>query len=184
MMKTCCILDFSSRPYGNTHRISDFIKNAYQGRYEVQQFAFSKMQIHGCGTCDYECFQNRSSCPHRADDATAMYQAIMKSELTLYIIPNYCDFPCANFFLYNERSQCAFADYEKDYQTWLHIPKKFIVISNTNTDNFRSILQYHTDGDPAILYLRSRDVPCKSLDGNLIDYDVIQHKILAFLEQE
>ena len=33
---------------------------------------------------------------------------ITDSDLSYFIVPNYCDYPCANFFIFNERSQCFF----------------------------------------------------------------------------
>ena len=65
-------------------------------------------------------------------------------------LPNYCDYPCANFFAFNERIQRYFQDHPKRLDCYEGVPKKFIVISNTEKHNFRAVLQQHSAQEPEI----------------------------------
>ena len=103
-MKTC-IISFSSRENGNCTQIGRLIQSITE---DAELFVFSKMTLHPCGNCAYQCFSSRDQCPYMDDMEYRLLDAVTHSDLTFFIIPNYCDYPCANFFIFNERSQCYF----------------------------------------------------------------------------
>lgn len=65
------------------------------------------------------------------------------SDVVFYVVPNYSDFPCSNFFIFNERGQCYFRGTEKRMEKYLSVKKKFIVVSNTGEDNFIRAFRDH-----------------------------------------
>ena len=80
--------------------------------------------------------------------------AIVQSEMTYFILPNYSDYPCSNYFVFNERSQCYFQGKPKLLDDYLKVPKRSIVVSNTNTENFSKALAYQTEQTPDILFFQ------------------------------
>lgn len=74
----------------------------------------------------------------------------------------------ADFFIFNERSQCFFQGHPKRVEAYCRIPKKFIVVSNTNEQNFRDILAYHVEDEPDILFLHARKYGKVSIAGDLM----------------
>lgn len=101
-MKTCMI-SFSSRADGNCAAIADCVQETLGGE-GLTRFDFSRLSVHGCGACHCECFRQREACPYFADDAFRLNEAAALADRAVFIVPNYCDFPCSNFFLFNERS--------------------------------------------------------------------------------
>lgn len=103
-MKTT-IISFSSRKNGNCAQIGKLIQSMKQ---ESALFDFSEFEVHTCGECNYECFENREACAYIDDMEYKMLETITQSEMVYFFLPNYCDYPCANYFIFNERSQCYF----------------------------------------------------------------------------
>ena len=126
------VISFSARPHGNCDRISRMIQESCG--YECTQFRFSQQQIHPCGRCSYECFEKEKACPYIEDPEYALLNDVCNHDLTYFVIPNYCDYPCANYFIFNERSQCYFQHKPELLDVFLNMRKKFIVISNTNAE--------------------------------------------------
>lgn len=160
-----CVISFSARKNGNCSDIGKLVCSLLS---DVKLYDFSDFTIHPCGECEYECFINGDQCPWITDKEYEIMDAVTKSELTYFVIPNYCDYPCANFFTFNERSQCYFqkrADLQKKYE---QVPKRFIVVSNTNEENFKGALSYHTKGEPDILFLPARKYGKVSISGDLL----------------
>ena len=93
--------------------------------------------------------------------------AVCNHDLTYFVIPNYCDYPCANYFIFNERSQCYFQHKPEQLDAFLRAPKKFIVISNTNQDHFRQILSQNVCNEPEILFLSAKKFGRISIRGDL-----------------
>ena len=100
-----------------------------------------------------------------------------ESDQAVFIVPNYCDYPCANFFIFNERSQCHFQGHGELLERYLNVPKKFIVVSNTGRENFVQAFRYHVAENigPDILFLSAKTYGKNSTDGDLLDApDAIQ----------
>ena len=91
-------------------------------------FDFSEFDVHPCGRCASECFAARENCPYFEDKEHEILEAIMHSEMVYFVLPNYCDYPCANYFIFNERSQCFFQRKPDLLEAYLTIPKRSIVI--------------------------------------------------------
>ena len=132
------ILSFSGRAGGNCDGISRVVAGQHPNS---AVFRFSDRQIRPCGGCRYECFGKESACPYLEDPEFSLLDRICRSDLVYFVVPNYCDYPCAHYFIFNERSQCFFQSKPEQLETFLRVPKKFIVVSNTNRENFTSIFQ-------------------------------------------
>ncbi len=164
-LKTLAV-NFSSRQDGNCGNIMKLVSRMLN---DVSTVDFSQLQISPCGTCDYGCFTNRDACPHIGDSIFSLYDKICSSDSVLFIIPNYCDYPCSNFFVFNERSNCYFQQHPELLKKYLEIDKKFIVISNTNTTHFEEILSQQVSEQPRILFLSPKAFGKNSIDGNILE---------------
>ena len=127
------IVSFSSRTDGNCTKIGKLIK---ENTKDSILFSFSDFSVKACGECNYDSFKKREECPHVGDMECDILDSIVHSEITYFVLPNYCDYPCANFFAFNERSQCYFKGKPDLLNAYLRVPKRSIVVSNTNEENF------------------------------------------------
>jgi len=159
------------------------LRQQWHDRAEVKVFDFSSFTITPCGRCGCECFQARESCPYFSDLEFTICDTITNSDLAYFIVPNYCDYPCANFFAFNERSQCYFQQHGSLLERYLDIKKKFIVISNTGQENFTIAFRYHITGDlePDILFLSAKHFHKTSITGDLLDSSQAREAVLCFI---
>lgn len=173
-----CIVSFSSHKDGNCAHIGDFVNSMYPN---AKRFYFSEIKLNACGDCSYQCFVNGNKCPFANDKEMEILDAITNSQLTFFIVPNYCDYPCSNYFVFNERSLCYFQNNESLLNRYLNVSKKFIVVSNTNKDNFKTAFAYQTNGKPQILFLSSKKYGKKSIDGDLLSSKEAIEELKKFL---
>jgi hypothetical protein len=103
-------------------------------------------------------FAEKAKCPYFEDKEYKILEAIMHSEMVYFVLPNYCDYPCANYFIFNERSQCFFQGRPDLLESYLNIPKRSIVISNTNQEHFIQALTYQSNREPEILFLSAKKI--------------------------
>ena len=160
-----CVISFSSRKNGNCTKISELVSSLLP---EPKRYDFCDFEIHPCGNCDYECFAHDGNCPWIHDKEYEILDAITKSELTYFILPNYCDYPCANFFIFNERNLCYFQNNADLLNAYERAPKKVIVVSGTNEENFKTALSYHAENEPKMLFLSAKKYGKRSIDGDLL----------------
>ena len=173
-MKTV-VITFSSRPNGNCSQIGKLIASLMQ---DSVLFDFSEFDLHPCGRCTAECFVARENCPYFEDKEYEMLDTMIHSDVVYFVLPNYCDYPCANFFIFNERSQCYFQGRPELLDNYLKVPKRSIVISNTNEENFVRALGYQSEKEPEILFLSAKKYGKKSIDGDLLTQQfVIRHNL-------
>lgn len=173
-----CIVSFSSRKNGNCSQISNYVGSLFPGSV---CYNFSNFHITACGNCQYQCFENTEACPYAKDKEHEILEAITRSQKVIFIVPNYCDYPCSNYFVFNERSLCYFQNDEKLLNAYMNVPKRFIVISNTNRSNFNSIFAYQTNEERKILFLSSKKYGKKSTDGDLITSSKMIEEVKSFV---
>lgn len=179
LKKNICIISFSSRAAGNCAAIAEYIKKFYGE--EADKFCFCDFSITPCGKCNYECFSHKRSCPWSDDMENILLEAVASCDLAYFIVPNYNNNPCANYFIYCERGQYYFARYhdkEKDYDKTI---KRFIVVSNTEKDNFLRIFSQQLGEVPEILFLRAKDFEKRSTAGDLLSSEAAKRLIDRFL---
>lgn len=173
------IISFSGRNKGNSQQIAELIKANLNADADV--FLFSENVIHPCGGCRYQCFDDNRMCPHIEDAEYGLLEQISLCDQVYFIVPNYCDYPCANFFIFNERSQVFFQGYPERLSAYEAIPKKFIVISNSESTNFDTAFAYHCAGKPNILYLHAKQYGRSSIAGDLMKSDLARQAVLDFI---
>ena len=174
------IINFSGRKNGNCENISKVIRD-YFNLDELEIINFNNLNIQPCTNCNYDCFINKENCPYYSDEINTIYNKIIDSDFVYFVIPNYCGYPCANFFIFNERSVCVFNKDKELLDKYLQIPKKFIVISSSNQDSFKDVLQYQTIMAPDILFLSAKEYNQKSIEGNLMNDENAKDKLIQFL---
>ena len=178
-MKTC-IISFSSRGNGNCAQIGKLIRSLSE---EAVLFQFSNFEIHACGKCGYECFADRSKCPYYSDMEYRLLDAVTNSDLTYFILPNYCDYPCANYFVFNERSQCYFQGHPELLEAYEKVPKRAVVVSNTNEDNFKNVLAYQSGNEMDVLFLSAKQYGKVSIRGDLMTDENAVRDVTAFVRK-
>lgn len=178
------VISFSGRANGNCRNIADKICGEYRNE-KVALYDFSAFRIEPCGACMLECFKNRENCPFFEDKAFEIYEAVENSDLAFFIVPNYCDFPCSNYFAFNERGQCYFQGHGELMERYLRIKKRFIVVSNTEKDNFIRVFQDHVaEGEqPDILFLSAGRYNRISIKGDLMEEEKAVLDLLEFVRR-
>lgn len=138
--------------------------------------------ISPCNNCNYECLRAGVECPHRQQITDTM-DRIMQADLVYYIVPNYCGFPNANYFAFNERTVGYFNLNRDVMKQYMNVKKKFIVISNTESETFYSAMQQQTEC-PNIFYLKTGKYSKRSIDGDILDSAEDQTDLEAFLDTD
>lgn len=154
MNKSTIIVSFSSRKDGNCSTAAKIAADCYEKPVKI--YRFEDFTIQPCGACAYECFLDGKLCPYYKDMEAELLAQISDAKEAVFIVPNYCDHPCANFYTFNERSNCWFQNRQDRLEQYLKIRKKFIVISNTKSDSFQRAFQQHTEDELELLYLSSK----------------------------
>lgn len=175
-----CVITFSSRKNGNCHQIGELIGSLSS---DVKQYHFSDFEIHPCGNCHCECFTKGDLCPWIEDKECELLDAVTNSTLAYFVLPNYCDYPCAHFFIFNERSLCYFQNDQERLDAYERVPKKVIVVSNTNENHFRDALSYHADPAPDILFLPAKKYGKASVNGDLLSSEQAVADLRKFISE-
>ena len=174
-----CIVSFSSRKNGNCAQIGKLMESVLD---HAELFDFSKHPIHPCGECEYQCFTAAHRCPYMDDMEYRILDAVTHSDLAYFIIPNYCDYPCANYFIFNERSQCYFQGHPELLDRYEKVQKRAVVVSNTNEENFIKALSYQSDTKTEILFLSAKRYGKVSIKGDLLTAPNAIKDIMDFIE--
>ena len=188
MVKTVkvCIVNFSGRKNGNCHDTAKFVEQALTPEHEVNLFEMCNLKIAPCGKCDYECFYRDKKCPYADDDAFSVYHAVCAADLVYYIVPNYIEYPNAYFFTFNERKQGFFAPGTNInlIEAYINAAKKFIVVSNTEQDNFKQILNRHVaEGDDTnFLFMSTSHFDKGNARGGMMTSDRAKQQVGDFVK--
>jgi hypothetical protein len=105
----------------------------------------------------------------------------MDSDLAVFVIPVYSEYPCSNYFIFRERSQSYFDDVK--YERYLTLRKKFIIIANSGYLNAVNVIRndFNDIDEKSILNLSSNTYRTKSVLGNLIEFEGVRTQIKEFL---
>lgn len=179
MQNRVLIISFSGKENGNSEQIAELIKANLNAAADI--FRFSENAISPCGSCRYQCFDDNRMCPHIDDAEYGLLEQISLCDELYFIVPNYCDYPCANYFIFNERSQVYFQGYRERLMEYEAIPKKFIVISGSDTDNFTRAFEYHCKDEPEILTLSAKKYGKHSIAGDLMQSEKARQAVLDFI---
>ena len=183
MNKSTIIIDFSPRNAGNCSKIGEFIKDFHK-RTNVRSYKITAENYLPCHGCDYECLRQGQSCPAVTDYQTDVMDAICSADTVYMIVPNFCGYPNGNFFAFNERSVGYFGGDRSKLDQYMSVPKKFIIVSNTESEQFRNAMKQQTSAEPEILYLKSGKYQKRSIAGDILESAEARADLEAFLASE
>jgi len=166
MSKNVTILSFSSRTNGNCANISNYLSN-YYNRTNVYTYTIDAETVQPCGKCDCECLNPDVHCPHLSEEYRTLMDTVCESDLVYFIVPNYCGYPCGNYFAYNERSVGYFDLDRSKMNAYMAVPKRFVIVSNT--EGFEAAMKQQTSEEPEILYLKSGKYKKSSIAGDILE---------------
>lgn len=172
------IIVFSPRRSGNCGNIARYISNYHEDKVNV--FQADREMLAPCGNCAYECLTPGKTCPQLDEGFRAMMDLLCDSKMVYFVVPNFCGYPCANYFAFNERTVGYFDMDREKMKRYMQIPKKFIVVSNT--EGFETAMQQQTSDEPRILYLKSGKYGKRSTAGDILDSVEAVADLKRFLE--
>ena len=178
MVNNIVILNFSGRNGGNCGEIGRFIEQ-YHENTNIYSHNVGECWS-PCGGCDYECLKQGVHCPVLTEEQRKVMDAIINADIVYYVVPNYCGFPSANFYAFNERSVGYFNLDRELTSRYRNVRKKFIIVSNSENPAFLQAMQQQAK-EPEILYLKTSAYQKKSIAGDLITSEKAQNDLRAFL---
>lgn len=174
------VISFSGRANGASRHIADFIGSHYAGE-DVRSFYFSDFIISPCGGCQNDCFISGDDCPHIEDKELEILKSVSESDISYFVLPNYSDYPPSNFFAFSERQLCWIWGHEDRMNAYTNAKKRFVVVSNSESDNIKTALSQHVRGEPEILLLGSSKYGASSRKGDLLYNPQAQEDLSKFL---
>ena len=176
------LLNFSPRTTGNCAAICRQIQN-YYANTNIRLFDVCKY-ISPCSSCDYECLTPGVECPMLTEGQHDLMDAIRTSDLVYYVVPNFCGMPNSVYYAFNERSVGYFNMDRGILGQYMAARKRFIVVSNTESNIFVEALRQQTRTDPEILYLKTGKYKKKSTAGDMMDSEEARSDLLDFLKKD
>ena len=107
-----------------------------------------------------------------------------EEDVVYLIIPNFCGFPCANYMSFNERSVGFFNLDRELMQRYMDVRKRFILISNTESEVFCSAMAQQAAKTDEVLYLKTSRFGRRSIAGDLMECPEAVAELDAFLSAE
>ena len=180
MPQKVVIFNFSPRIDGNCSNIATYI-SIYHNSAVVTQFHITAENCQPCAGCNYECLTPGSACPTKSDFLVQAMDAACSSDAIYYIVPNFCGYPNANYFAFNERFVGYFGMNRELRSKYINVPKKFIIVSNTESEQFKAAMQQQTNAEPDMLYLKTSQYKKRSTAGDLMESLDAKNDLKAFL---
>lgn len=144
-------------------------------------YHISDENLSPCHSCEYECLKPGVCCPNVANRQKNLMDAICNADLVYYIVPNFCGYPCSSYFAFNERGVGYFNMDRSLMGKYMAVKKKFIIISNTESDTFVNAMKQQTSAAPEILYLKTSKYGKHSTAGDLLDSKEAQVDLENFI---
>ena len=181
MLKKLVILNFSGRKVGNCSAIADHISD-YHTNANVRSYHIDRT-FGTCGGCNYECLMPGVVCPNVTAFQKEVMDAICESDVTYYIIPNYCGLPSGNYFAFNERS-VGYLNMDRELTRKYRAPAKgFIIVSNTESECFVQALRQHTAGEIKPLYMKTGKYGKRSTAGDIRESQAARADLDSYLAE-
>ena len=181
-MNNITILNFSGRNNGNCSNISNYIAH-YHKRTNARIVRIPEY-FSPCGNCNYECLTPGMRCPNINDDINQAMSEICQSDITYFIIPNYCGVPCSNYYAFSERSVGWLNGDRELTEQYARVSKKFIIISNSETNAFNEVIKRNAAGKSDVIYLASRKYGTRSTEPELLQSKAARNDLQEFLERD
>ena len=121
----------------------------------MRSFRIDHENFASCGECNYECLKQGAVCQNLTHTQLEIMDAVTQADLVYFIVANYCGYPCANYFAFNERSVGYFNMDHALMEKYMAVRKRFIIVSNFE-ENFAEAMQQQAYTEPEIPYLKTR----------------------------
>lgn len=178
------LLSFSGRDNGNCNGILKFITHHYD-KHSVSSINIKNLNIHGCFNCNYQCFNSSLLCPYINDDIELIYNKIINSDLTIFLVPTYSEAPPSLYFAFRERSQCVFKS-DTFYKIYTDVKKAFIVLGNKTSGGLDTVNILLNEEKKytyeSVLLLESHNYNQSSIKCELIKCKTVQNEIINFID--
>ena len=179
MVKHVVILNFSGRKVGNCSSIAEHI-SAYHANANILSYHIDQ-EFGSCGGCNYECLTPGVTCPNVTAFQKEVMNAVCNSDKTYYIVPNYCGMPSGNYFAFNERSVGYFNMDRELLKKYMNVPKKFIIVSNTESEFFTQALRQQSNQEIKPLYMKTGKYGKRSTAGDILESEAARADLEAYL---
>ena len=183
MSKNIVLIRFSSREKGNCAAISAYLETIHS-QDSITHYTIDNQVVTPCSNCNYECLKPGEKCPQITAAQTNVMDAICNADLAYFIIPNYCGFPPASYYAFNERSVGYFNLDRVLMGKYRAVTKKFIIVSNTEGQNFENAVRSQVMGNPEMIYLKTSKYGKQSTAGDLMDSVEAKADLQAFLADQ
>ena len=181
MDKIITILNFSGRNDGNCEQICKFIEH-FHANTNICVINI-KDHFDTCKNCNYQCLRPEQVCPKLGAEQRTVMDRLMESHRIYYVVPNYCGWPSANYFAFNERTVGYFNGDRSKMKSYMQIDKRFIVVSNSETEMFRQAMSQQTTEPLNILYMKTSKYTRQSIAGNMLDFEEAKNDLLKYLHE-
>lgn len=179
MKKMVALLNFSPRSDGNCENVCKSILRFY-AESNIRSYSIRNI-ISPCGACDYECLKSDVHCPSLSREQAEVYEAVCRADLVYFVIPNFCGMPNSLYYAFNERSVGYFNLDKTVMSQYMAVKKRFIIVSNTESNIFTEAMRQQTMGIPEILYMKTGRYGKMSIAGDMMKSQEAQSDLNAFL---
>lgn len=180
MCKKVAIFNFSPRAERSYSQIAQQVSNHYRLSNE-NYYHFTMNSCNACQGCNYECLTPGKVCPTLPEYLKKTLDAAIECDLIYFIVPNFCDYPNGNYFAFQERCVGYFGLDRGLRAKYMKIKKRFIIVSNTENDQFKMSMQQQTTDEPEILYMKSSKYNKRSKTGDMMQSKEAVDDLNAFL---
>ncbi|MFA6940502.1 MAG: flavodoxin family protein [Clostridiaceae bacterium] len=178
-------ISFSSRQNGNCANCAKYCLEGFKNEsYETEAINIYSYNISPCSDCDYICFRNK--CP-KQDDMDIIINRCIESDIIILALPTYRGHLPSSYFTFSERLQGYFKtdkSYEDDFLKKINI----ILIGNLSSGGDMALHEalygfLNREFYPETILLSSRDYDRKSINGDLIDDDLVKGRLDKFIQK-
>lgn len=178
-------ISFSYRQVGNCIDCAKYCIEAFKNKnYETEVINIFSYNISPCSNCDYICFFNK--CP-KQDDMDIVINKCIESDIIILSLPTYRGHLPSSYFTFSERLQGYFKidkNYEDDFLKKINI----ILIGNLSSGGdmalHEALYEYSNRAFyPETILLSSRDYDRKSINGDLIQDDLVKVRLDKYIQK-
>ncbi|MDV3427983.1 MAG: flavodoxin family protein [Bacillota bacterium] len=178
-------ISFSSRQNGNCEKFTEYCLEEFQNKnYETEAINLYNYNISPCRDCGYACFF--SKCP-KQDDMDKLISRCIKSDIIILSLPTYRGHLSSAYFTFSERLQGYFKtdkNYEDDFLKKINL----IVTGNLSSGGDMALHEalYEFSNRtfyPETILFSSRDYDRKSINGDLIEDELVKGRLDKFIEK-
>ncbi len=173
---------FSARREGNCLSCVLYCLDKFREKgFEVELLNAYDLEITPCSHCEYECFNERHSCPIN-DDVPEIYRKLEEIDLALFGVPNYVGHSCGLYRGFIERAQALRAG----CNLW-KVPKGLVVLGNISAGGdmvLHEVLYdfYNAESRPEAVLIPAREYGRVSIKGDLIESPDVRHRLDRIVE--